>query len=63
MSGPLKATLGPIIGEGRGRGIALMFIVAGILTILAQLGGYLYPRLRRVEDELPDAPEVVFSET
>jgi DHA3 family macrolide efflux protein-like MFS transporter len=63
MSGPLKTTLGPIIGEGRGRGIALMFIVAGILTILAQLGGYLYPRLRRVEDELPDAPEVVFSET
>ena len=27
----------------------------GILTIAAVLAGYLYPRLRLVEDELPDA--------
>ncbi|HEX7774838.1 MAG TPA: MFS transporter, partial [Pyrinomonadaceae bacterium] len=44
-----------IVGEGPGRGIGLIFIVAGILIIVVQFVGYLYPRLRHVEDELPDA--------
>jgi MFS transporter, DHA3 family, macrolide efflux protein len=55
-TGPVRAVLGPLIGEGRGRGIALMFMIAGVVTMLSQLGGYLYPRLRNVEDELPEAP-------
>jgi MFS family permease len=54
--GGLGGGIGRLVGEGRGRGIALMFIVAGVLTMLAQLCGYLYPRLRRLEEELPDAP-------
>jgi MFS transporter, DHA3 family, macrolide efflux protein len=53
--GEISRTLGQLIGAGRGRGIALMFIIAGVLTMLAQVGGYLYPRLREVEGELPDA--------
>jgi len=52
--GPLAGSVGRIIGVGQGRGIGLMFIVMGILTMLATMGGYLYPRLRLVEDELPD---------
>jgi DHA3 family macrolide efflux protein-like MFS transporter len=53
--GPLVASVGHIIGVGEGRGIGLMFTIAGLLTILAAVGGYLHPRIRRIEDELPDA--------
>jgi MFS transporter, DHA3 family, macrolide efflux protein len=55
VNGPLAAGIGSIIGVGPGRGIGLLFIVMGILTLLATVGAYLYPRLRLLEDELPDA--------
>jgi predicted MFS family arabinose efflux permease len=54
-NGPLAGSVGRIIGTGPGRGIGLLFIVLGLLNILAVIAGYLYPRLRFVEDELPDA--------
>lgn len=53
--GPLAGSVGRLIGVGKGRGVGLMFILLGLLTILTTVGGYLYPRLRRVEEELPDA--------
>lgn len=56
--GPLVAgseSLQRFVGAGAGRGIGLMFVTAGALTILIQLIGYLYPRLRQVEVEIPDA--------
>jgi DHA3 family macrolide efflux protein-like MFS transporter len=56
--GLLAESVGQIIGTGQGRGIGLMFIVAGIFTMLITIGGYLCPRLRLVEDELPDMVEV-----
>ncbi|MFB2971386.1 MFS transporter [Aerosakkonema sp. BLCC-F183] len=55
VNGPLAQSIGLIIGVGHGRGIGLVFIVMGILNILAVAYAYLYPRLRLVEDELPDA--------
>jgi DHA3 family macrolide efflux protein-like MFS transporter len=54
VEGPLARSVGQIIGVGEGRGVGLMFILMGILNILVTVGGYLYPRLRLVEDELPD---------
>ena len=54
-NGPLAGSIGQIIGVGPGRGIGLLFIVMGALTILVTLAAYQYPRLRLVEDELPDA--------
>ncbi|HEX6290304.1 MAG TPA: MFS transporter [Herpetosiphonaceae bacterium] len=54
-NGPLAGTFGTVIGTGEGRGIALMFIIMGFLAVLAVVAGYMYPRLRFVEDELPDA--------
>ena len=63
VEGPLAGNIGQIIGVGQGRGIGLMFIVAGILTALAAVGGYLYPRIRLVEDELPDAIAVQTTDT
>jgi hypothetical protein len=53
--GLLCGTVGALIGTGPGRGIGLLFIVAGMLTFLLCAGGYWYPRLRFVEDEIGDA--------
>jgi hypothetical protein len=53
--GPLASSVGRIIGVGPGRGIGLLFIVMGLLTVLVTTAGYLHPRLRLVEQELPDA--------
>jgi hypothetical protein len=52
--GPLAGSVGRLIGVGPGRGIGLLFIVMGVLNMLVPLAGYLYPRLRLVEDELPE---------
>ncbi len=52
--GSLAGSVGRVIGIGPGRGIGLMFILMGLLTLLTVGGGYMYPRLRFVEDELPD---------
>jgi beta-glucosidase len=46
--------LGSLIGIGASRGIGLMFVIIGGMAILTALGGFLYPRLRKVEHELPD---------
>ena len=40
--------LRPLLGEGTGRGIALVFLVAGILMVLAALAAFVSPVYRRV---------------
>jgi DHA3 family macrolide efflux protein-like MFS transporter len=55
VNGPLAESVGRIIGVGPGRGIGLLFILAGFVTLLTTSLAYLHPRLRFVEDELPDA--------
>ncbi|MBL8100665.1 MAG: MFS transporter [Anaerolineales bacterium] len=54
--GALAATfIGQILGTGAGRGIGLMFILSGITAILISVIVFANPRIRNVEDELPDA--------
>ena len=53
--GFLVGTVGQIIGVGQGRGVGLLFIVTGILTMLVTVAAFQYPPLRLVEKELPDA--------
>ena len=55
VGGPLAGSVGKIIGVGSGRGIGLMVIILGILTLLAAAVGYMNSRLWNVEDELEDA--------
>ncbi|MBW4510728.1 MAG: MFS transporter [Scytonematopsis contorta HA4267-MV1] len=55
LNGLLAESIGKIIGVGQGRGIALMFIVIGILTILVTIIAYQYKPLRLLEKRLPDA--------
>ncbi|MGH9754883.1 MAG: MFS transporter, partial [Blastocatellia bacterium] len=63
VGGPLAGSVGKIIGVGAGRGIGLMIIVLGMLLLLSVAAGYMSPRLRLMEDELPDAiPEAAAAE-
>jgi MFS family permease len=53
--GMLAGSVGPFIGIGPGRGIALLFVVMGVIKFGVVLAGFLNPHIRQVEDELPDA--------
>lgn len=52
--GLLASNVGQVIGVGVGRGIGLLYILLGLMILLATLIAYLHPRLRQVEIELPD---------
>jgi len=52
--GPLARALGGLFGTGPGRGIAVLFIVLGVMTLLAVVASVLYQPLRDLEDRLPD---------
>ena len=49
--------IGRFVGVGPGRGIGLMFLTLAAVPGLAALWGFLNPRIRNVEAELPDAPK------
>jgi MFS transporter, DHA3 family, macrolide efflux protein len=51
VDGPLAGSVGKIIGVGAGRGMGLMFIVMGLLIIVATFAAYMYRPLRNVEIE------------
>jgi MFS transporter, DHA3 family, macrolide efflux protein len=53
--GALAGILGPWIGVGDGRGIGLLYILLGTLVVLTVAVAARFPRLRRLEQELPDA--------
>jgi MFS transporter, DHA3 family, macrolide efflux protein len=55
--GLLASSVGQIIGVGAGRGVGLLFILLSTMTVLTALVGSLYPPLRNVEGDLPDAVE------
>ncbi|MFY2563333.1 MFS transporter [Corallococcus terminator] len=52
--GAWSTSLGPWIGVGPGRGSAVLLILAGALVLGATLVALIHPRIRRLEDELPD---------
>ena len=52
--GMLASSVGGFIGVGPGRGIAFMLILMGLIVAIGTAIGYLYPRLRQIETELPD---------
>jgi MFS family permease len=53
--GPLAGGVGQVLGTGPGRGIGLLFLLMGAVKVAVSLAGRLYPHIRHVEDELPDA--------
>lgn len=56
--GGLAGSVGRVLGVGPGRGIGLMYVlISGIMLVLTALL-YAHPRVRRLEEEVPDAPPV-----
>ncbi|MCC6802339.1 MAG: MFS transporter [Anaerolineae bacterium] len=58
--GSLAPIFGGLVGTGAGAGMALMFVITGLLGALIGLAGYAVPLVRNAEDLLPDhesAPE------
>lgn len=53
-NGLLADSLGKIMGVGPGRGIGLFFVLIGILNIVITYLSCRSPRVRRIEQELPD---------
>ena len=54
QGGPLAASVGAFIGVGDGRGMALMYIVAGLMLIALVAVSALTRHIRLMEDLLPD---------
>lgn len=54
LDGPLPSLVRQIYGVGEGRGIALMVSVLGVVSLLVVIAAFFHPRIRRVENELPD---------
>ena len=52
--GALAGSVGRVIGVGPGRGVGLMFMLSGVLTLLSVAVIYAYRPVRNVETELPD---------
>jgi MFS transporter, DHA3 family, macrolide efflux protein len=61
MSGPsgFANALRPLVGSGPGAGIALMFVLAGLVGALAAAVAYFYRPVRDIETLLPDIPTPV----
>jgi MFS family permease len=53
--GALSGSVGAVIGVGQGRGIGFLFVLLGLLVVSVLAFAVTYPRLRQVEDEIPDA--------
>ncbi len=53
--GALEASAGLLLGTGPGRGIGLMYLGIAAFILAATIVLYLNPRVRRIEDEIPDA--------
>jgi MFS transporter, DHA3 family, macrolide efflux protein len=52
--GSLSDVFGKLVGTGPGAGMALMFLISGVLGIIVSLGAYAFPAVRYAEDILPD---------
>ena len=53
--GKLAGSVGRIIGVGPNHGIALLFIILGVIMIVEVIACAMHPRIRGLENELPDA--------
>ncbi len=52
--GALSGSIGRVLGTGPGRGIGLLIVVSGMTISLLATLGWLHPRVRNLETELPD---------
>ena len=60
---PLARLVSPLVGSGPGSGMALIFIVTGLLTVVIGAAGYFIRSIRDAEDLLPDHAAVIETPT
>lgn len=53
----IVGVLAPLLGHGRGTGMAAMLFLAGIMTFAVGLAGLAVPSLRDIDTLMPDLPE------
>jgi DHA3 family macrolide efflux protein-like MFS transporter len=53
--GSLAPVFGGLVGTGAGAGMGILLVICGVLSGSAALAGYLFPALRQLEDDLPEA--------
>jgi hypothetical protein len=56
--GSLASSIGAVVGTGPGRGAALLIVVMGLMSVVISIAAYSYPRLRHIEDEIPDVVDL-----
>lgn len=54
VGGSLEPLFNGLVGNGRGAGMALMLVIAGVLGMFVGLAGYAIRVIRKAEDILPD---------
>ena len=54
VNGSLAPVFGELVGTGPGAGMALMFVLFGVIRALTALSGYAFPAIRNAEELLPD---------
>jgi hypothetical protein len=54
VGGSLTPVFGWFVGTGPGAGMAVIFVLAGLIGAATSLGGFLFDAVRNVEDLLPD---------
>lgn len=47
--------LGSLVGVGAGRGIAVIYLISAVFLWISSLVVFTYPRVRNLEEEIPDA--------
>jgi MFS family permease len=55
VGGRLTRLFGPLVGTGPGAGMAVMFVIFGVLATVAAAAGFFVHQLRDAEQLLPDA--------
>ncbi len=55
MAGPLGDQLAPFLGDHAARGASLMLVLIGLALMIVSALTLLNPRVRKLEDEIPDA--------
>jgi len=58
----LADAFGWLVGTGAGAGIALLFVITGVLGALGPLFGYIVPAVREADTRLPDYQATVHTE-
>ncbi len=61
-TGALAGTVGEVMGVGVGRGAALLVVLAGLGVVAVAGAAWLFPAVRNIERDVPDAGVMVESE-